>query len=111
MELVLAGLAGCTGIDIASILKKKNEEVNAMKILVRSRMADEYPIVYEEIHVTYVIWGRNVKPASVEQAIRLSEDKYCSVGIMLSKAVPIISHYQILGPTEEFKDQSKEFIS
>ena len=110
MELVLAGLAGCTGMDIASILQKKKEAITGLKVFVRGRMPDEYPKTYQEIHVTYVIWGNNIDPAAVEQAIQLSEEKYCSVGLMLNKAAPIISQYQILAPSEEFIEQDKEMI-
>ncbi len=95
MEILLLGLAGCTGLDIVSILKKKRVQLDKFQILVRGRRAEDYPMVWKEIEVTYHLWGVELKPKDVMQAIRLSEKKYCSVGIMLGATADIRSHYQI----------------
>lgn len=102
MEMVLAALAGCTGMDITSILAKQHQSPERFQVFVRGKMADSYPKIYTEIHVTYVLWGDQINPGDVEKAIALSEEKYCSVGIMLGKSVPILSEYRILKPDEEF---------
>jgi putative redox protein len=96
MELILVGLAGCTGIDIVDILEKKREPLEALKILVRGLRGEDFPKVYKEFEVTYLIWGEGINPISVEQAIRLSEEKYCSVSAMLKSVAKIRSTYQIL---------------
>jgi len=95
MELILVGLAGCTGIDVVDILVKKREPLKALKVQVRGLRSDEYPMVYQEIEVTYLIWGNGINPQSVERAIKLSEDKYCSVSAMLCTVAAIRSTYQL----------------
>jgi putative redox protein len=100
MELLLAGLAGCTGMDIASILSKQRQPFVDLKVQVRGKRASDYPMVYTELEVTYLVWGDGLDVQAVERAIKLSEEKYCSVGLMLSRAAPIRSSYQILKPGE-----------
>jgi putative redox protein len=100
MQLLLAGLAGCTGMDIVSILKKKRVELTDFKVKVRGKRAQDYPMVWTDIEVLYLLWGNGIKEKDVEQAIRLSEEKYCSVGIMLAKTAQITSSYHILKPGE-----------
>lgn len=107
MELVLVGLAGCTGGDIASILEKKRQPLEDLQVIVRGKVAEEYPKVYTEIQVLYLVWG-NVSKEAVEQAIELSEEKYCSVGIMLRASTPIHSSYRILKPGEEYLEEVQE---
>ncbi len=98
MELILMGLAGCTGVDIVDILQKKHEPLQALKVNVRAKKADEFPKIFTEIEVTYLIWGEGINPKSVERAIQLSEAKYCSVSAMLRQSAQIRSSYQILTP-------------
>jgi putative redox protein len=101
MELLLAGLAGCTGMDIASILTKQRQPFVDLKVQVRGKRSSDYPMVFMELEVTYLLWGEGLDPKAVERAIQLSEERYCSVGIMLGKAAPIRSSYRILKPGEE----------
>jgi putative redox protein len=98
MELILVGLAGCTGVDIVDILQKKREPLMALKVKVRGKKADDFPKIYTEIEVTYLLWGEGIDPKSVERAIQLSEEKYCSVSAMLRQSAQISSSYQILNP-------------
>jgi putative redox protein len=99
MEMLLAGLAGCTGMDIIDILKKKRQLPAEFKIKVRgNQKVDSYPKIFTEFQVEYLLWGENLIAKDVEQAIQLSEEKYCSVGGTLSKAGPIRSTYRILKP-------------
>jgi putative redox protein len=98
MQLVLVGLAGCTGIDIVSILKKKKASLTNFKVNVRGKRAETYPMVYTDIEVEYLFWGEGLKPRDIEQAIKLSEQKYCSVSIMIGKTANIQSHYKIFKP-------------
>jgi putative redox protein len=98
MQLLLVGLAGCTGIDIVSILEKKKVTLTKFKVKVRGKRAENFPMVYTDIEVEYLLWGDNLKTRDVEQAIKLSEHKYCSVSIMLRKTATISSKYQILKP-------------
>lgn len=98
MKLVLVGLAGCTGIDIVSIFQKKKIVLSDFKIHVRAKRAPTPPMVYTDIEVEYDLWGENLKEKDVEQAIKLSEQKYCSVSIMLGKTAKISSSYKIHKP-------------
>jgi len=100
MELLLVGLAGCTGVDIVDIMAKKKESLKALKVRVRGKRSEDFPKIYKEIEITYLIWGEGIKSKSVEQAIQLSEDKYCSVGVMLSAVADIHSSYQIFSSEE-----------
>ncbi len=98
MELLLIGLAGCTAIDVISILTKKRSNLEAVKVSARGIRSEEHPRVYQQIEVTYLLWGKNIESTDVELAIRLSEDKYCSVSAMLEKTATISSSYQINPP-------------
>jgi putative redox protein len=99
MELLLAGLAGCTAMDMIQILGKKRQLPADFRVRVRgNQKIDTYPMVYTEFQVEYLLWGDNLVPKDVEQAIQLSEEKYCSVGGTLAKAAPIRSTYRILAP-------------
>jgi len=95
MELLLIGLAGCTGLDIASILQKKRKNLKNFEVQVRGLRRQEHPRVYTRIHVNYELWGADLDQASVEQAIQLSEEKYCSASAMLGVVAEIESSYQI----------------
>ena len=100
MQLLLIAVAGCTGEDIISILQKKRLKLADMQVRVSGKRADDYPMVWTNIHITYLIWGEDIKTKDVEQAIELSETKYCSVGLMLGKTSRITSEYRILQPGE-----------
>jgi putative redox protein len=102
MEMLLLGVAGCTGIDIVSILDKKRQNLQDFQIRVRGRRAKEYPRVYKEIEVTYLLWGTNIDSKAVEHAIQLSEEKYCSASIMMRAVADMHSTYHILAPGERF---------
>jgi putative redox protein len=95
MELLLLGLAGCTAYDVVSILQKKRQPLKDFKVKVRGRRADDYPMVYTEIEVEYLFWGDGLNEKAVEQAIDLSENKYCSASVMLGKTARITSSYKI----------------
>jgi putative redox protein len=103
MQLLLVALAGCTGVDIVSILQKKRVALTDMQVRVSGKRADDYPMIWTDIHVTYLIWGSGISARDVEQAIELSEKKYCSVGIMLGESARITSEYKILTPGETAK--------
>jgi putative redox protein len=101
MELLLAGMAGCTGADVASILDKMRQPVEKMIVRVRGKKADSHPKVYTEIEVAYFVWGDGVDSQSVEQAIQLSIDKYCSASAMLKTVAKIKTSFQILPMDEQ----------
>jgi putative redox protein len=111
MEMLLLGVAGCTGVDIVSILQKKREPLKALRIKVRGRRADTYPKVYKEIHITYLLWGEGLSTEAVEQAIQLSEDKYCSASNMMRPTAEIRTSYRILAPGESEEQDAEEKLN
>ncbi|MBZ5599266.1 MAG: OsmC family protein [Acidobacteriia bacterium] len=88
MELVLIGLCGCTGYDVASILRKKREPFTSLEVRALAERAANPPSVYTEIKLIYRVGGK-VSHKAVEDAVRLSEEKYCSVSAMLQKTAKI----------------------
>ena len=94
-ELLLVALGGCTGIDVASILKKKRVALDNFEMIITADEATGYPQVFTSIHLEYVFYGKDIRAADVERAIELSKTKYCSVSAMLEKAVPIAHTYRI----------------
>jgi putative redox protein len=101
MEMLLLGVAGCTGVDIVHILGKKRIKLDQLEVRVRGKRAENYPQVYTEIEIEYLLWAENLDPKAVEQAIQLSEDKYCSASAMMSKTAEVCSNYRILSPGEQ----------
>ena len=95
MELLLASLAGCSGISIISILQKKQEDVTHYEIHVQGVRAAVHPLVFVEITAEHIITGHHVRPQSVERAIELAETRYCGVSIMLRKATQLKHIYRI----------------
>jgi len=89
MELIAIGLAGCTGMDVISILKKKQQDVVSFEVAVHGERAEEHPRVYTHITIEYILTGHAIDPAAAKRAVELSETKYCSAQAMLSKAAKI----------------------
>jgi len=88
MELVLIALCGCTASDVVGILRKKREPFTALEIRAKAERADGHPAVYTSIHLTYAVRGA-VSQKAMEDAVRLSKEKYCSVSAMLEKTAKI----------------------
>lgn len=95
MELVLIGLCGCTGYDVASILTKKREPFTGLEVRAEAERAAEPPTVYTQIRLVYRVSGK-VSRKSVEDAVRLSKEKYCSVSAMLEKTAKITSEIELI---------------
>lgn len=89
LELLLVGLAGCTAMDVISILEKKRQEVTGFEVRVNGERAGDHPKVFTQIVVEYIVQGHNLDRAAVERAVELSETKYCSASAMLRKAATI----------------------
>jgi putative redox protein len=97
VELLLLGMAGCTGVDVISILEKKREDVRGLEIEVRGEpYLDGFPHYYETIEVVYTVTWVGLKPGSVAQAIDLSEEKYCSVKGCLGPQCAVTTSFEIV---------------
>jgi putative redox protein len=101
LELMLISLAGCTTMDVVSILQKKRQSFTRVRVEASGERADEHPKVYTKIHLTFVVYGAGVKPDAVERAIELSQTKYCPASAMLSHAVEITTSYRIVEGDDE----------
>ena len=100
MELLLVGLAGCTGMDVISILRKKRQDVTAYEVQVRGVRAEDHPMVFVEITVEHIVTGHAVQPEAVARAIHLSEERYCGAGAMLGKVAHLTHTYRIVEATD-----------
>jgi putative redox protein len=89
--LMLAALAGCTGLDVVSILKKMRVEPDDFNVKVEGELTDEHPKQYKSMHVTYEFWGDNLPKDKIEKAVKLSDEQYCGVSALYKKAIPVTS--------------------
>jgi putative redox protein len=101
MELLLAGLAGCTGMDVISMLRKQRQQVTDYEVHVTGIRAPEPPMVFVEITVEHIVTGHHIQPEAVARAIRLSEERYCGAGAMLGKVAHLTHTYQLVEAAEE----------
>jgi len=88
IELVLIGLCGCTAADVVGILRKKRERFTGLEVMAHAERAEEHPKVYRHIKLVYRVRGP-VTHKAMEDAVRLSKEKYCSVSAMLAKSAKI----------------------
>jgi putative redox protein len=95
LELMLVSLAGCTAMDVISILQKKRQQVTGFSVQVDGERADAHPRVFTRIRLQYTIRGRGIDPAAVARAIELSETKYCPAQAMLRPGVSMESTFEV----------------
>ena len=96
MEMVLIGMAGCSIIDIVSIIKKMREVVTICRAEVTAKRAEKEPKVFNEINIKFKLEGANLNTNKVEKAINLSIEKYCSASIMFAKTAKIKHSFEII---------------
>jgi putative redox protein len=94
-DMLLLGLAGCTGMDVASILQKKRQAITAVEVHVTGHRPEEYPKPYQLVEMAYVVRGDNITPRDVERAIELSVTKYCIVSQTLQYPVELKTSFTI----------------
>ena len=95
MELVLAGSGGCTAYDVVVILKKSGQDVTGCEVSLSAERAPADPKVFTRVHMHFVVRGRALKRNLVEQAIRLSHEKYCSATAMLLKTAEVTRDFEV----------------
>jgi putative redox protein len=96
MEMVLTGMGGCTAFDLVLILQRQRQLVTDCRVELEAERADAVPRVFTNIHVHYIVTGRNLDPKKVARAVDMTAEKYCSVSIMLSKVADITHDYEII---------------
>ena len=107
MELMAISLAGCTAMDVMSILRKKRQVVTNFEVRVNAPRAGEHPKVFTSAAIDYLVTGHNVDEKAVVRAIQLSAENYCPAQAMLDKVMPIDLHYQIF----EEKNGEKQLVA
>ncbi len=96
MEMLLIGMGACSSVDVISILKKSRLDLKDCMVEVTAVRADDYPKVFTEIHLHFIVTGSNLKEKTVERAIQLSAEKYCSASIMLGATAKITHDFKII---------------
>ena len=96
MEVLLAGAGGCTAYDVVVILKKNQQQVTGCEVKLVGERAPADPKVFTRIHYHFVVRGRGLKPGLVEQAVRLTHEKYCSATAMLGRTAEITKDFEIV---------------
>lgn len=87
MQMFLIGVAGCTGMDVVSILKKKRADISDLQVNISGEQAEDHPKRYTNINIEFVVHGKGVKPQDVERSIELSLTKYCSATASINTKV------------------------
>jgi putative redox protein len=95
-ELVLVGLAGCTAMDVISILAKKRQNVTAFEVKVHGDQREEHPHAFTRFVIEYIVTGKGVERDAVERAVQLSQEKYCAVSATLRSAGPVETKITVL---------------
>ena len=95
-DLLPLSLIGCAIWDVTSILRKQKQNIKRIEVEASSEQDDEPPWQIRKIRILYRIWGDEIKDSAVERAIRLTEEKYCSIYVTLKPAIEIMSDYEIL---------------
>jgi putative redox protein len=96
METVLAGTGGCTAYDVVLILKRGRHDVRGCKVKMQAQRADTDPKVFTTINMHFTVSGRELPPAAVDRAIRMSHEKYCSASAMLAKTAAFTTSFEIV---------------
>lgn len=96
METLLAGAGGCTAYDVVVILKKNGQDITGCEVRLEAERARTDPKVFTKIHYRFRVRGRNLKRNLVEQAVRLSHEKYCSATAMLEKTAAVTKELEIV---------------
>ncbi|HEX9135282.1 MAG TPA: OsmC family protein [Ktedonobacteraceae bacterium] len=101
MEMLLVALAGCSGMDILSILRKKRQDISGYELRIHGMRAEEHPKVYLDITLEHIFTGHNIRPEAVERAIELTEERYCGASAMLGKTATIGHTFSIIEDSME----------
>lgn len=96
MEMLLLGVAGCTMIDVVTTLQKMRQDLSHCETKISAERANEHPKVFTDIHIHFIVKGKDLDSKKVDKAITLSAEKYCSASIMLGKTAKITHDFEVL---------------
>lgn len=99
-DLLLLALGGCIGYDVVNILEKRREKVTDFEMSIQAKQDEDPPWTFREVEIKYIFRGQGLSEKSVQRAIDLSQDKYCSVGATLRDTVKITHTFKILEETD-----------
>ena len=94
--MVLLGMGGCTAFDVVLILQRQRQAISDCHVELSSERAEDVPKVFTNIHVHYVVKGKELDEKKVARAVEMTAEKYCSVSIMLSKSVNVTHDFEII---------------
>ena len=95
-EMLLLGVAGCTMIDVVTTLKKMRQDLSHCETKINAERATDHPKVFTDIHIQFVVKGKDLDPKKVDKAITLSAEKYCSASIMLGETATITHDFEVV---------------
>ena len=95
MEMLLLGVAGCTMIDVVTTLQKMRQDLSHCETKISAERANEHPKVFTDIHIKFIVKGKDLDSKKVDKAISLSAEKYCSASIMLGKTANITHDFEV----------------
>ena len=96
MEMLLLGVAGCTMIDVVTTLKKMRQDLSHLETKINAERATDHPKVFTDIHIQFVVKGKDLDAKKVDKAITLSAEKYCSASIMLGETATITHDFEVV---------------
>ena len=96
MEMLLLGVAGCTMIDVVTTLKKMRQDLSHLETKINAERATDHPKVFTDIHIQFIVKGKDLDPKKVDKAITLSAEKYCSASIMLGETATITHDFEVI---------------
>ncbi len=94
-EMLLYGIAGCTGIDVVRILEKQRQKLSSLRIEVKAHQQEEYPKPFHTVEIKFIATGENLNEAKLAKAIELSESKYCVVSQTIASEAKVTTSYEI----------------
>jgi putative redox protein len=98
METVLAGTGGCTAFDVVLIMKRSRQNVTGCEVKLSAERAETDPKVFTKLHMHFIVQGRDIKTSVLENALKLSHEKYCSASAMIGKTAEITYDYEVIEP-------------
>jgi putative redox protein len=111
IELVAAGLAGCTAFDVVTILRQRfHQRVTGYEVRVEADQSERPPQVFTAVRIHHLVTGFDIDVAALEEAIRLSEEKYCSVGAMVQKTASFHTTYEVIADKTEWMKPVAETV-
>lgn len=101
VELLMIAVGACTAVDVVSVLKKKRQDVTDYRVEVKGARRDEHPRAFTKLEIHHIVRGRSVSSEAVEQAVKLSDEKYCSVAATVRPAAEIVTTFEIVEEGDE----------